>query len=1479
MAKATKPETAQTKVISTVATATNAQQRLWYQCNLHQPAYSYNEQMEVLVHGDLQINALEKVLEGIVKRHEALRTVFQLNAQEQLQQVVLAPFSVSIPVIKVGKKNGDKSTLEKLINDCCLRQGQALYDLATGPLFRVAVLQLPDKRQLFLFSFHHIIMDGRAAVILLKEINQLYRQLSEQKTLLCKPLPFQMSDYARQEKAWLHSKALDRQVDYWVKKLRGMPPQLDLPIDHNRPLISRCYGAWQPLELSKEVTQTLITTSWKQRVSPFIVILAAYKSLLMHYSRQRDIVVGTIVANRTGNNCSELLGFFAETALMRSIIDPDLLFSDFLNTLDKLSNEVFYNQPVPFGKLVENLRNKGVIAADANPIQAALVFDSITLEENQLVGQPTEPATSRSMGVAKFELTLSVQIIDGRLKGHFEYNSELFDQATIKRMASHFQTLLQCAVENPQQRIDDLSMLSQQERKTLISDWNNTATDYPKDQSIHQLFEQQAALQPNAVALVYGDRKMKYHELNIMANQLAHYLIAQGIKADMPVGLYLQRSADLLIGILGILKAGGCYVPIDINCPPQRINYLINNSNIQLLLTQESLKTTAFDNADLLTLSLDSEWQQLKSYPFSAPGSVTGPDSLAYINYTSGSTGMPKGVAIPHRAVARLTKNNRYLQLRPIKHVLHASSIAFDAATFEIWAALLNGAKLIIYPEPSLSAMGIENIIREQNIDTMFLTTSLFHMLVDEQPSSMKSVSLVIAGGETLSANHIKRAQKYCPNTLFINVYGPTENTTFTTYEAIDKNSINSLNTISIGRPISNTTTYILDNQCNPVPVGIVGELYIGGDGLARNYMNRPALTAEKFIPNPFSEKPGQRLYKSGDLARYMEDGSIDFCGRIDNQIKIRGYRIEIGEIETVIDALPYISEAVVIAHSRDKSGSNHFLTAYVVPEQESINIEQLRGDLKSTLPNYMIPAIFIPLDQLPINNNGKVDRKALPFPSTYLLESNEFIKPRTAIEKQLVAIWANVLALPSKNISVDHDFFDLGGNSISVMRVISLCNKNSLDIKVKDLFEQRTIGRLNKLLESARESAKKSAEVITLKNEIALEKSINIGAQPWAELRNPSGIFITGCTGFVGAFLLKELLDQTKARIYCLIRADSPVQARARIREKLIQYKLYRTGFSSRIVPVLGDLSEHKFSLSDAAFAYLAKSVDVIFHNGAWVNHVYPYDMLKAANVGGTREMLRLATSYKIKSVRHISILNNDSVSAQDFQRLANGKEFGYPLSKYAAEKMVQLANRRGIPVTIYRLGMVGGDQQGISNIKDRICLLIKGCIALNCIPDSDGLAQICSPTLTPVDFVAKAIVTLFKQSKSINQSFDIVSPRAMNWAELPAALKDFGYNLEIVSLEQWQTKLKDRRANNPDCKEFQTLAGLYLDDQPSIDESCFSEEFSFDDSYLPMLDKLFKAKVDCPVVDRDLLKTYLVFLVESSFISSPVNSLKAMH
>ena len=1456
-----------------IAPATTGQQRLWYQCETLQPPYSYNEQLEIMVHGKLDIVALKEIIDIVVQRHESLRTVFKMSEKNQLQQVVIPAFSVPLPVIRVGDLSTSKIQLERLIDEHCLEQGQALYDLAEGPLFRVCILQLPTDEQLFLCSFHHLIMDGRAAVILLKEINQLYNSGGKKPQGETAKL-FQMTDYVLSEEQWLQSDILQRQIKYWTTQLQDMPPLLELPTDCPRQTTADYFGAWQPVTITEKITNKLLATSWKQRVSPFIVVVAAYKSLLMHYTGQQDIVLGAIIANRPHIDTSNLIGFLAETALLRSQLSPQMLFTDLLSNLESLCSEAIYKQPVPYGLLIDSLRKTGALAADANPIQAALVFDSMALEDNMLAGQPSGPATSRSMGVTKFELTLSLEIIDGQLRGHFEYNTALFDAATIKRMAEHFQILLTSVVENPQQPIGDLDLLTEKERKILLREWNQTRVKYPANLCIHQLFDQQAITQPSMIALIHGEQSISYHQLNVLSNQLANFLIAQGVSLDTAVGIYMHRSIDMIIALLAILKAGGCYVPLDPSYPLQRINYQLDNSHIQLLLTESALDTNKFEKSDLACLCLDTEWDEVEPYPFTTPVSVSTPQQLAYLNYTSGSTGLPKAVGIPHKGVVRLTKNNQYQRLHSSKRTLQASSISFDAATFEIWSSLLNGGTLVLYPDTVFSPLGLEQLILEERIDTVFLTTALFNMLMDDRPKALRTVPLVLTGGEALSPEHIKIACNHCPDTQFVNVYGPTENTTFTTYHPIDHSRLSTNGcahylSVPIGRPISNSTTYILDSHCRPVPIGVVGELHIGGDGLARNYLNRPALSAEKFIPNPFSQTPGQRMYKSGDLARYYLTGDIEFCGRVDDQVKIRGYRIELGEVEAAITGLPQVRESVVLTHSRDSSGSNHFLTAYVTGQRGAfIDSQRLRDQLQSLLPHYMVPALFVILDNLPLTNNGKVDRKALPKPDLGALQTSQYSAPTTEAEIKLLSIWATILALPPKEISTEHDFFELGGNSISVMRMLSLCQQQGLELTAKQVFEQRTIARLSRSFKRPSEPKINSVKPLA---EITLDSSIQLRDLPWSPIRNPRAILLTGCSGFVGAFLLKELLCQTNAQIHCLIRAESVTKGATRIRQKLEQYNLYHEQFAERITAIPGDLSKPCFGLNSADYTALANTVESIFHSGAWVNHVYPYDILKATNVDGTQEVLRLATTEKIKSVHHISILNTHSVSHADFSRLASGSDYGYALSKYAAEKMIQLADDRGIPTSVHRLGMVSGDEHGASNTHDRICLLIKGCIELNAIPNSRGLAEICSPTLTPVDFVAKAIVSLCKHSSHLSQQFDIVSPRPMDWRELIAALVEFGYAIDILTLDQWQNRLTQQVRKNPQSKILETLSGLYIDEPSSPEESCFSEEFNFGEGYLPMLDMLYSAEVQCGNINREMIKGYLGYLVEEGFVGKP--------
>lgn len=1448
----------------------SGQERLWYLTQVQEPAYVYNEQIELMIEGTIEIALLKRGMEKIIARHDLLRTVFTQTESGEVRQIIRGPFTVDIPMITISSDGLNDGEIEKEIGRISLEQGSMKYDLSQGPLFRICIIQLPGNRQLCLISFHHIILDGRSIEVMLEEINALIDAEYERPSSLYPKPPTQWSDYSYWENQWLTSEAFRHRLDYWERQLKDMPPLLELPLDHPRASRERFFGGWQKLIFSTALTEKLQSVSWQMRVAPFIYILAAFNVLLSRYSNQTDIVVGTIVANRNKSQLKDLIGFLAETVPIRSDLSPGKSFRQLLNELSRVTDEAFYKYTVPLNKLVERLRCNGTLTSSINPIQAALVYDSLSLEDKTLAGRKIISSATRPMGATKFDLTLSLEIKNKQLSGYLEYNRELFNASTIQSFSQYFQTLLLSALEDPEQNIATLSLLTDEQRKKILYDYNNTVMPYPKNRCIHQLFEAQVKRDPDKTALVYQETEISYRELDNRSNQLAHYLIECGIGADLPVGICLARSPEMIVAILGVLKAGGCYVPIDSNYPPQRIDYLLDNSRIRLLLTHDHTELVSRERPEIRCFCLDADWHRVRDYSQTAPDLALSAENLAYIIYTSGSTGKPKGVAISHYNVNRLVINNEYLDLTTNLTLLHASSISFDAATFEIWAALLNGNKLVLYPEPVPTAETLEQIIRSQQVDTLFLTTALFNLIVDERPSALRPVKYLMTGGEALSGEHIRKAHKHCPNTLLMNVYGPTESTTYATCYPIPHDSTGG-GSIPIGKPIGNTTAYILDTELNPVPWGIAGELYIGGDGLARGYLHRPDLTAEKFIPNPFG-KAGERLYKTGDLVRYLSDGNIDFIGRIDHQVKVRGFRIELGEIETTLLELQGVRDACVIDHRRDNSGSNHFLAAFIVPEKGfSLSPEQLREDLKRSLPDYMLPACFTFVDAMPLTPNGKIDRKALPLPELQALRRPGYVPAANETENELVKIWAEVLNLPRNQIGISQDFFELGGDSLSLMRVISQCQKYNFKISVKDIFENRTIRQIATLLTGSKRSPEKQ---ISLEREIKLDNSISASGLPTIEAGRTRAVFLTGASGFVGAFLLKELLRQTTADIFCLLRAESNEHAVERIRERLKRYGLYDAKKFPRVIPVIGDLSKPLFGLTPALFDSLGVNIDSIVHSGAWVNHVYPYDTLRSANVSGTHEILKLATTAKLKAVHHLSILNTDLVEPGDFERWASGPGFGYGLTKYAAEKMVGLAAERGVPISVYRLGMISGDQRGISNTSDRICLLIKGCIALNAIPNAEGLAAICSPTLTPVDFVAESITALLRQKEYLGGTYNIVNPEPVAWRDLLAALEETGYSLELVSLERWRDRLKEAANKQSDEKIYEILCRLYIEETDGVDKAPFSEEFKPDEQFYFMRNRINELKIRSTTVIRQQFCNYLKYLIKSSFINDPDNN-----
>jgi len=1030
-----------------------AQARLWFLAQLEPDSPAYNIPAAFRLTGLLNVTALSQSLSEIVRRHEVLRTTFP-SVDGQPKQVISLDTALTLPVIDLRELPPDQGLSEA--QRLATEEAQESFDLATGPLFRVKLLRLEEAEYMLLVTMHHIVYDGWSHDIFLRELAALYDAFSSGKPSPLPELPIQYADFAHWQREWLQGEVLESQRDYWKQQLNGSLPILQLPTDYPRPPVQTYQGGYQSLELPKNLTQALKALSQQERVTLFMTLLAAFQTLLYRYTGQEDIIVGTPIAGRNQVEAEGLIGFFVNTLALRTYLSGNPSFQELLGRVREVALGAYAHQDLPFEKLVEELQ-PGRDRSRTPLFQVMFVLQNTPTSALELPGL-TVNSLNLDSGTAKFDLTLFIMETAQGLRASLEYNTDLFKAATITRMLGNFQTLLEGIVANPQQRLSDLPLLTAAEKHQLLVEWNNTQTDYPSNTCIHQLFEAQAEQTPNAVAAVFGSEQLTYRELNHRANQLAHYLQGLGVGPETCVGICVERSLDILVGLLGILKAGAAYLPLDPAYPQERLTFMLEDAQVPVLLTQQP-QVEKLPAHRAKVVCLDTDWDAInRESQENLISSVTA-DNLAYVMYTSGSTGRPKGVSVIHRGVVRLVKGANYANLAAEEVFLQLAPISFDASTLEIWGSLLNGARLVIFSPhtPSLGELG--QVIQQYQITTLWLTTGLFHVMVDERLEDLKPLRQLLAGGDVLSVPHVQKFLQKIGDCKLINGYGPTENTTFTCcYPITEPDQLG--NSVPIGRPITNTQVYVLDSHQRPVPIGVPGELYIGGDGLARGYLNRPDLTEEKFLQNPFSDEPGTRLYKTNDLARYLPNGNIEFLGRIDNQVKVRGFRIELGEIEAVLAQYPTVKEAVVTAR-KDISG-NTSLVAYIVshPEQAS-TIDELRRFLKQKLPDYMVPGAFVLLEALPLTANGKVDRRALPAPDQIMKESeNTFVAPRNELELQLTQIWEKVLGVHP--ISVKDNFFDLGGHSMLAARLFAQIEKKlGRNLPLANLFQAPTIEEL----------------------------------------------------------------------------------------------------------------------------------------------------------------------------------------------------------------------------------------------------------------------------------------------------------------------------------------------------------------------------------------------------------------------------------
>ncbi|MFN6569720.1 amino acid adenylation domain-containing protein [Dendronalium sp. ChiSLP03b] len=1034
-----------------------AQERLWLLNQLEPDSPFYNEQTAIKLQGQLNVVALDQSLNAIIARHEVLRTNFR-TINEQPVQVIADSLTLSVPVVDLT----DLPESERAIACQQLATTEATrpFDLANSPLIRACVVKLTELEHAFVLTVHHIVVDGWSTGILMRELATIYSALCKNLSPKLPELPIQYADFALWQRQWLQVGANGRsplqiQIDYWKQQLKNAPTLLGLPTDRPRPAIQTYRGAVQYIELSNELSQAIANFSRQEGATLFMTLFAAYVTLLYRYTGSDDIVVGTPIANRDRLELEGLIGFFVNTLVLRTDLSDNPSFQQLLSRVRQVTLQAYAHPDLPFEELVKALQPQRDLSH--TPLfQVMFVLQNAPISEVELAGLtisslPVEGAT------AKFDLTLSMQNTATGLVGMWQYNADLFDAGTIERMSGHFQTLLEGIIANSQQRIAQLPLLTELEQQQLLVDWNNTQVDYPQDKCIHQLFEEQVERTPDAVAVVFENQQLTYHQLNCRANQLAHYLKSMGVTADVLVGICVERSLEMVVGLLGILKAGGAYLPLDPEYPPERLNFMLEDAQVGVLLTQQRLSDRLPEH-QVKQVFLDEVWSQIAQNNQDNPTTGVKAFHLANVIYTSGSTGRPKGVMVEHKGLCNLAQAQiQTFGVDSSSRILQFASFSFDASISEILMALGSGATLYLGTKDSLlPGEPLIKQLRDRCITHITLPPSaLAVMPVEELPT----LQTIIVAGEACSAQLIKQ---WSVGRNFFNAYGPTEASVCATIGKATPKAIAKCHDgekISIGKAIANTQVYILDEYLQPVPVGVPGELHIGGVGLARGYLNRPELTQERFIGNPFEEARGSRLYKTGDLARYLSNGDIEYLGRIDNQVKIRGFRIELGEIEIALSQHSDVQTCCVIA--REDIPEEKRLVAYVVTyPQVTPTINQLRQFLKAKLPEYMLPQAFVVLEFLPLTPNGKVDRRALPAPGLDSEQKGKYVAPRTPIEEMLAQIWTQVLKL--EQVGIHDNFFELGGHSLLATQLLSrIRNIFKVELPLRELFARATIAEV----------------------------------------------------------------------------------------------------------------------------------------------------------------------------------------------------------------------------------------------------------------------------------------------------------------------------------------------------------------------------------------------------------------------------------
>lgn len=1436
----------------------SAQNRLFMLNTMDKNNISYNNPIIINMSGNVDIDKLERAFKLLIKRQESLRTSFKLINDEPAQKI-WKDIDFKLDRVDASEFNIDDILVEP-------------FDLSKAPLFKAKFITLPDNKYVLFMDFHHIIFDGTSLGIVLKELTKLYNDES------LEALNINYKDYAVWQQEYLNSDALKKQEDFWSNMFRDELPVLNLPTDFPRPGFKSFEGERISFEIDKKLTQKLKALSNANSSTLYMVLFSAYNILLSKYSNQEDIIVGSPSAGRQLTDLHDIVGMFVNTLAFRNYPKGDIRYTDFLKEIKENTLRAYANQDYPLEDLVSKLN------LNRDPSRNPL-FDTIFVLQNEEIGNLDIDGLKCDSYIleyqgSKVDLLLEATERENGISFIFEYCSKLFKKETIERMAKHFTNILEEIIDEPELRLSQINMMSIAETEQILNEFNDTYSIYPRNKTIHELFEAQAAKKPNKPAVIFNDKELTYKELNDTANSLASVLRKKGVGPDSIVGIMVEKSHEMMIGILGILKAGGAYLPIDRKYPDERIKYMLQDSGAKILLSQKNI----LDELDLEQLEYNGIIIDLfedELYTKSTPNLklINKPSDLAYIIYTSGSTGKPKGVMVEHKNVIRLVINTNYINFDEDERILQTGSIVFDASTFEFWASLLNGFSLYLGDEfIILNAENMKSTIQKYNITTLWMTSPLFNQLSQQDAEIFAGVRNLLVGGDALSPKHINMARNANKNLNIINGYGPTENTTFSVCFSIDKDyEFN----IPIGRPISNSTAYILNKYNKLQPIGIPGELCLGGDGVARGYVNAEELTNRKFVRDPY--RPNYKMYRSGDMARWLPDGTIEFLGRMDNQVKVRGFRIELGEIETQLLKHGSIKEGTVIV-KEDASGAK-YLCAYFVADKK-LTVSELRKHLTENLPDYMIPSYFVQLESMPLTPNGKIDKKLLPEPEGSINTGAEYVAPEGTAERKIADVWKEVLNID--RVSIEDNFFYIGGNSLKAIQIVSKLMVD-FDITINHIFKHQTIrelakhiilkennlrAKLDKLKENYKIQAKSSLEDSSLKAELKAyegknKKYLSIDLKETSDYKN---ILITGATGYLGSNLVGQLLRNTNLNVYTIIRGNSLEAAKSRVKGKLEFYfgqDLLNT-YGNRLFILGGDLSKDKLGLSDENYVSLSNNIDAVINCAANVKHYGKYNEFYEANIKSVENLITFAADSKVKDLHHVStisvasgLINNvESVLFTEYDHdLGQKTDNYYAQTKLEAEKLILKARERGLNCNIYRLGNITfNSHSGVfqENIGDNAFYsLMRSYIKLNAMPDLKAEDL----DFSFVDYVCNSIIELMKVNNLKNETFHIYNPNCISLSSMRSILNDIGFNIKELNYDKF-LDLMYEGYSNPKLAPFIETILLHTHAIEQIGETAFN--VNCDKTILILKELGF----NWPSVNSDHIKNMIEYCKKVNFI-----------